>query len=268
MRRQLIRLGALLLTVFLATAWGTPAVQAESPTTITIAAANSLREALKDVLPLFEAQHKEINIRVVYGPSQTLRQQIEQGAPVDVYLPSSLDEIEFLQDKGLLVGSPEIYGSTALVLITGNSAPAPVTSIQDLRKYKVRRIAIGNPKTSSVGKFALKFLKNTNLDQDLRSRYVHGEHSGAVLDLVAKGEANVGIVYRTDVAHNSKVRIVADTPADSHPPVIYGLAAVWTVRDLALARTFGAFLVSAPAQAVLREHGFDQATSNASATQR
>jgi molybdate transport system substrate-binding protein len=256
------------ILVITATTWGFQPARAEHPATLTIAAANSLREPLKEVLPLFEAQHKGINIRIVYGPSQNLREQIEQGAPVDVYLPSSLDQIEFLQDKGLTVGAPQIYGSTALVLITGNNAPVPVTSIQDLRKYGVRRIAIGDPKTSSVGKFAAKFLKNTNLDQELRSRYVYGEHSGAVLDLVAKGEADVGLVYRTDVAHSRKVRIVAETPADSHPPVIYGLAAAWTVRDLTLAREFGAFLVSAPAQAVLREHGFDQTTSNVSAAQR
>lgn len=257
-----------MITVFLAFAWGAPSAQAEPAASLTIAAANSLREPLKAILPLFEAQHKDINIRIVYGPSQTLRQQIEQGAPVDVYLPSSLDEIESLQDKGLIVGAPQIYGSTALVLITGSNAPVPVTSIQDLRKHGVRRIAIGDPKTSSVGKFAAKFLKNSNFDQDLRSRYVYGEHSGAVLDLVAKGEADVGLVYRTDAVHNRKVRIVAETPAASHPPVVYGLAAVWTVRDLALARQFGAFLVSAQAQAVLREHGFDQTTSNVSAAQR
>lgn len=268
MIRQLVRPGTLLLTVVLAIAWDAPTAQAEPTASLTIAAANSLREPLKAVLPLFEAQHKEVNVRIVYGPSQTLRQQIEQGAPVDVYLPSSLDEIETLQDKGLVVGSPQIYGSTALVLITGSSAPAPITSIQDLHKPAVRRIAIGDPTTSSVGKFSAKFLRNANFDQDLRSRYVYGEHSGAVLDLVAKGEADVGLVYRTDAAQNRKVRIVAETPADSHPPIIYGLAAVWTVRDLTLAREFGAFMGSAQAQAILRAHGFDQATSNTSAAQR
>ncbi len=268
MLRQLVRPGTLLLTILLAIAWEVPTAQAEPTASLTIAAANSLREPLKAVLPLFEAQHKEVNVRIVYGPSQTLRQQIEQGAPVDVYLPSSLDEIETLQDKGLIVGSPQIYGSTALVLITGNSAPVTIASIQDLHKPAVRRIAIGDPKTSSVGKFAAKFIRNANFDQDLRSRYVYGEHSGAVLDLVAKGEADVGLVYRTDAAQNRKVRIVAETPADSHPPVIYGLAAVWTARDLTLAREFGAFMVSTQAQAALREHGFDQATSNTSAAQR
>jgi molybdate transport system substrate-binding protein len=242
----------------------TPA-RAEQSHTLTIAAANSLREALKDLLPLYEQQHKDVDIRIVYGPSQTLRKQIEEGAPVDVYLPSSIEEIHTLEKKGLTVGAPGIYGSSSLVLVTSILAPAPVSSMQDLRKPAVRRIAIGDPKTSSVGKFAAQVLRNTGLDQDVRTRYVYGEHSGAVLDLVAKGEADVGLVYRTDASHNRKVRIVGEAPANSHQPVIYGLAAVWTVNELSQVREFGNFLTSPTAQAILREHGFDEARSESQA---
>ena len=247
---------------------GAQQAHAEHPATLTVAAANSLRDALKEILPLFEAQNRDVTVRVVYGPSQSLREQIVQGAPVDVFLPSSLEEIEALDKKGLTIGSPTLYGTTALVLITGNTAPAPVSVIQDLRKKEVRRIAIGDPKTSSVGKFAAEFLANTQLDGDLRSRYIYGEHSGAVLDLVAKGEADVGLVYRTDAARSRKVRIIAETPANSHHPVVYGLVAVWTARDVALTRTFSAFMMSAPVQALLREHGFDEAKGSVKIRQR
>src|SRR5215218_5117655 len=67
---------------------------------LTIAAANSLRDGLRGLLPQFEAQHPTLEVRVIYGPSQTLRKQIEEGAPVDLYLPSLLDEIELLEQKG------------------------------------------------------------------------------------------------------------------------------------------------------------------------
>ena len=70
---------------------------------ITIAAANSLKDALRKVLPLFEADHRNINVRVIYGPSQTLRGQIEQGAPVDIFLPSLFEEIDQLEAKGLII---------------------------------------------------------------------------------------------------------------------------------------------------------------------
>ena len=93
--------------------------------TVTIAAANSLRDALRGLLSQFEAQHPNLEVRVIYGPSQTLRKQIEEGAPVDLYLPSLLDEIELLEQKGLVInGTKRIYGKTSLVLITQTGCPA------------------------------------------------------------------------------------------------------------------------------------------------
>jgi molybdate transport system substrate-binding protein len=251
-----------------ASLWTAHPAQAESSAALTIAAANSLRPALKELLPLFEQQHKAITVRVVYGPSQSLRKQIEEGAPVDIFLPSSLDEITALENKGLIVGNPRIYGSSSLVLITNTAVPTPVGSLQDFRKPIVRRIAIGDPKTSSVGKFAAQCLRSTGLDQDLRSRYVYGEHSGAVLDLVAKGEADVGLVYRTDAIGNRKVRIIGETPPNSHQPVIYGLAAPWTVGELSKAREFETFMASAPVQAILHDYGFDEAKTDVPAVQK
>ena len=190
MRHQRTWSGMMLFFSILAVAlWTVPPVHAQ-PETLTIAAANSLKEALGKVLPLFEAQHREINVRVIYGPSQTLRNQIEQGAPVDVFLPSLFEEIEQLEKKGLVIqGTKRAYAGTSLVLITGTALPAPVGSIHDLQSMPVRRLAVGDPKTSSVGKVAAQFLKYSNLEPRLKSQYVFGEHSRAVLDLVAKGRS-------------------------------------------------------------------------------
>ena len=232
------------------------------PETLTIAAANSVKDALRKTLPLFEAQHKELLVRVIYGPSQTLRKQIEEGAPVDVFLPSLFEEIDQLEKKGLVIqGSKRVYAGTSLVLITGTTLPAPIASIQDLHTVPVRRIAIGDPKTSSVGKVAVQFLKYSNLEPQLKSQYVYGEHSRAVLDLVSKGEAEIGVVYRTDAISDAHVRILDTAPAESHTPVRYGVAAVWTARNISGAGDFIEFLLSAPVQAQLKQFGFDQAIS-------
>src|SRR5690349_7368326 len=144
------------------------------PETLTIAAANSLRDALRKLLPAFESQHPELAVRIVYGPSQSLRKQIEEGAPVDVFLPSLSEEIDQLANKGLIIdGTKRIYAGTSLVLITGPVLPAPVRSIEDLHSIPVRRIAVGDPKTSSVGKVAAQFLKFSKLDPNLKSQYVY-----------------------------------------------------------------------------------------------
>jgi len=247
--------------------WNPPPAQAQ-PETLTIAAANSLKDALRKVLPLFEAQYPESNLRIVYGPSQTLRTQIEQGAPVDIYLPSLAEEIDQLEQKGLIVqNSKRIYAGTALVLIAGATLPSPITSVQDLHTTPARRIAIGDPKTSSVGKVAAQFLQYSKLEPKLKSQYVFGEHSRAVLDLVANGEADIGIVYRTDAALSKKVRILDTTPAESHAPVQYGVALPWTAKNISGAGDFVEFLLTPQVQTLLQHYGFDRVAPGSGAAQ-
>ena len=269
MRRHSFRFGALLLFSLTTIPLQAPPLPAQQPETLTIAAANSLRDAFREVLPLFEAQHPEIRVRVIYGPSQTLRKQIEEGAPVDVFLPSLIEEIEDLEKKSLLInGTKYVYGGTSLVLVTNAALPAPVGSIQDLKTIPIRRLAVGDPKTSSVGKVAAQFLKYSQLDERLRSHYVYGEHSRAVLDLVAQGEAELGIVYRTDAVSNTKVRIVDTAQEGSHTPIHYGVAVVWSHRNLAWAQGFIEFLSKAQVQASLQKHGFDPVSSDTGVAQR
>jgi molybdate transport system substrate-binding protein len=257
---------AFLFSLSIGTGWDPSPAQAQ-PESLTIAAANSLKDALRKVLPLFEAQYPESNLRIVYGPSQTLRTQIEQGAPVDIYLPSLAEEIDQLEKKGLIVqNSKRIYAGTALVLIAGATLPSPITSLQDLHTTPARRIAIGDPKTSSVGKVAAQFLRYSKLEPTLKSQYVFGEHSRAVLDLVANGEADIGIVYRTDAALNKKVRILDIAPAESHAPIQYGVALPWTARNISGAGDFVAFLLTPQVQTLLQQYGFDRAASETDAT--
>lgn len=259
MRRQTFRPGIWLFFSMLIGITGVvPSAQAQ-PETITIAAANSLKDALRKILPLFETEHRNINVRVIYGPSQTLRSQIEQGAPVDIFLPSLFEEIDQLEAKGLIIqGTKRAFAATSLVLITGTTLPAPIRSIHDLQTIPIRRLAVGDPKTSSVGKVAAQFLTYSNLAPKLKSQYILGEHSRAVLDLVAKGEAEIGVVYRTDAISHSGVRILDTAPIGSHTPVRYGVAAAWTAQNISAAGDFIEFLLSPSIQTLLQEFGFDR----------
>ncbi|WP_447983543.1 molybdate ABC transporter substrate-binding protein [Nitrospira sp. Nam74] len=249
--------------------WTAQPAHAEHPQTFTIAAANSLKDALRTILPIFEKEQGNVEVRVVWGPSQTLRDQIQQGAPIDVFLPSSIEEINVLEAKGLtLPGTKHVYAKTTLALITQSALPTKVATLEDLSKAEVRRIALGNPKTSSVGKFAAEALKKTGLDDRLKSRYVYGEHSGAVLDLVAAGEAEVGLVYRTDAIRNKKIAILAELSPESHAPILYGLGTVWTSKHPLLARRFHEFIMSSAIQDILKTYGFDRASPQSHTAKR
>jgi molybdate transport system substrate-binding protein len=248
--------------------WAVSPIHAQ-PEILTIAAANSLKDVFRKVLPLFETQNREVNVRVIYGPSKTLLKQIEQGAPVDVFLPSLPEEIDQLEERGLVAhDTRQVYARTSLVLITNTAFPAPIGSVQDLHSIPVRHFAIGDPKTSAVGKDTVQFLKSSQLESRLKSQFIFGEHSRAVLDLVAKGEAELGVVYRTDAVAAKRVRIVDTVPANSHKPITYGAAVVWTAQNISGARDFVAFLLSAPIQDELKQFGFEQAVSDVSFTQR
>jgi molybdate transport system substrate-binding protein len=266
--RTLLLRSLLLFAALTTSILTTPSVQA-APETLTIAAANSLRDAFRQLLPLFEAQNKDISVRVIYGPSKTLTKQIEEGAPIDVFLPSQIEEIEQLEKKGLVIqGTTRAYAGTSLVLIAGTELPAPIASVQDLRTSLIRYIAIGDPKTSSAGKVAAQYLKYSKLDSQLKSQLVYGEHSRAVLDLVAKGEADLGVVYRTDAISNKKIRILDEAPVDSHQPVHYAVAAVWTAKNIPAAGDFINFLETPKAQTLLQDHGFDRIAPQVGVAQR
>jgi len=246
-----------------------PSAHAQSSETFTIAVSSNLKDVFRKILPLFEGVNRDVNVRVIYAQSKTLLKQIEEGAPVDVYIPSAYEELAQLEQKKLIVqDTKQVYARTALVLITNTAFPATIGSIRDLETHPVRHIAIGDPATSSVGKDAVQFLKYRNLEPRLKSQYLYGEHSKAVLDLVSKGEAELGLVYRTDAIPVKRVRIIDAAPAESHRPITYGVAAPWTSANVSRVKDFVAFLLSDPIQAELKNFGFDQEVSEVSYVER
>jgi len=236
---------------------------------LTIAAANNLKDVFRKLLLLFEAQNRDITVRVIYGQPKTLTKQIEEGAPVDVFLPALIDDIDQLESKELILkGTKHVYARTALVLITNSAFPAQLDSIQDLETKPVRHIAIGDPSTSAVGKDTIQFLRHRNLESRLKSQFIYGEHSRAVLDLVSRGEAELGVVHRTDAIGSKRVRIIDSAPSDSHGPIAYGVVSPWTARNISGARDFVSFLQSEKAQGEFKQYGFEPVVSDINFTQR
>jgi molybdate transport system substrate-binding protein len=227
---------------------------------LTIAAAPSLKPTLRDILPLFESQHKTADIRLVYGPSQTLREAIEDGAPADVFLPAAAEEVSKLQKKGLtLNGGPVVYGQTSLVLATASPAHAAGVSLRDLHTNRIARIAMGDPKTTALGILTQDLLSKLDLGPVPHSRYLYGKHDD-VIQFVTSGEADVGIVYRIDAAANPKLRIIDEVPGSLRIPVQFSSAVVWTCghRSCSLGKEFVHFLTTPGVQDILQKHGFDQ----------
>lgn len=198
-------------------------------------------------------------IHLNLGASGTLQRQIEQGAPVDIFISASPKEMDSLESKGLiLAGTRKDLARNTVVLIVpaGNS---PVTSFQKLTDSAVKHIAIGEPKTVPAGAYAQQVLMHLGIWDQLLPKMVFGSNVRQVLQYVETNNVDAGIVYATDARITNQVKVVAMAPEDSHSPVIYPVAVIKGSDDPSGATDFIQFLLGSQAQAILERYGFSPA---------
>lgn len=232
--------------------------------TLTVGASHSLKAAFREFLPMFEKEYG-VTVRVVYAPSQTLRRQIEKGDPIDVFLPEAAEELDILQKKGLtLNGGPRMYAQTSLVLVMSAVSQETLSSFHNGGSNRPIRIAVADPKTSTLGKLTARVL--TKLDPAFRDRLdlLQAPHSDDILNLVRTRKVDMGIVYRVDAINGGQVRIIDETPAGMHTPVNFGQAVIGTGRDQSsrVAEEFFDFILSPRIQKLLVHYGFESMPSN------
>jgi molybdate transport system substrate-binding protein len=223
-------------------------------TALTISAAASLKDALTKVQPLFSQTHPEVKLTFNFAGSGVLQQQIEAGAPVDVFIsaaPQQLDALE--RNRRLLEGTRRNLLTNSLVLIAPKGSTLP-RDIAGLTSPEVRRIAVGDPKSVPAGAYAAEVLAALDLTARLAPKLVRLLDVRQVLTTVETGDAEAGFVYRSDAHSSEKVRVVAI--AETRSPIVYSVAVIAGTRHSAAAREFAAFLASEGARAVFAEAGF------------
>lgn len=222
---------------------------------LTVSAAASMTESLKDIGARFEAGHPGVTLRFNFAASGPLLQQIVQGAPADVFV--SADEETVARGVGQRALDPAtklIFASNSVVMIrpVGSSMPA---ALADLAKPEVKRIAVGKTASVPVGRYTQQGLASANLWEALQSKIVPGDSVRQVLDYVARAEVEAGFVYATDAAvMPDKVQVVLTL--GGHAPVLYPAIVVAESRHKALAGEFVRFLAGPEAQAILARRGF------------
>lgn len=230
--------------------------------TLNIAAAYSLKPAFNEIITMFEKEYG-VPVHVMYGSSQALGRQIENGEPIDLFFPASFEEVEKLYKKGLtLKRKPRIYAQTSLVLVMSAASVASSISFHDVLPNRVR-IALGDPKTSILGEITARTLTKLNPAYKYASNLIYGQHSEDVMNLINTRKADVGIVFRSDAINSGQMRIIDETPAGKLTSVRLGEAMVWTCREASLenAEEFLDYMMSPRIQKLLLKHGFDSASS-------
>ncbi len=250
------------LAIILALGTGFTARPAPRQANLTISAAISMKDSLDEAQRDFTAANPSIIVACNYGASGTLQRQIEQGAPVDIYLSASPKQMDALDKKGLLLpGTRKNLLRNEIVLIVPKDSSSRVSSFQDLARSDVKQIALGEPTSVPAGEYAKEVLTYLGIYGVVKSKAVLAKDVRQVLTYVETGNVDAGIVYSTDAASSSKVKVVATAPEKSHAPAIYPVAVIKNSKEPAAARAFEDFLLGAQAHAIFQKYGFIPANS-------
>lgn len=246
------RLGSVALAACLLvlTACHTPA-----HTTLTLSVAASLKDAVTEAEAAYAQGHADVDFRNNFGSSGTLAGQIEEGAPVDVFLSASAKQMNELETKGLIeAGTRHNLLRNSLVLIAPRDSN--LRDFQGLVNPSIRLIALGDPASVPVGQYGKQTLTALKLMDKLKTKLVLGKDVRQVLTYVETGNADAGIVYGTDALISGKVRVVATAPESTHNPIIYPVAVVKGGHSEEAARKFVDYLGSPAALAIFQKYGF------------
>jgi molybdate transport system substrate-binding protein len=225
---------------------------------LTVFAAASMKNALDDIDAAYAAK-TGVKVVASYAASSTLAKQIEQGAPADIFLSADTDWMDYATGKKNINETTRVnlLGNSIVLIAPKDSKIGNVTIGQGFDLAKLagdRKIATGDVKAVPVGKYARAALEKLGAWQAAEPKFAMAESVRAALTLVARGEAALGIVYATDAKIEPGVKIIGTFPADSHPPIIYPVAATTTAKSEA--SDYLAFLRSSAAKTVFEKYGF------------
>lgn len=232
---------------------------------LVISAAASLTDALTEMERAFSEIHPEIRLVFNFGGSGKLKQQIEQGAPVDVFLSASQEDMRALQQQQLILEESLVnLASNSLVLIAHQQSDVPISSFSDLENAQISQVAIGDPETVPAGRYAKESLLHLQIWDHLKNHFVYASDVRQVLTYVASQNVDVGIVYRSDAIRSEQVRMLATANSNWHEPIMYPGAIVANSSNPQEAMEFLAFIMSARGQEILQVHGFGNSQEEAS----
>jgi len=222
-----------------------------------VSAAASLTDCMNELKALYMAKNPSIFINCNYGSSGALQQQIEQGAPVDLFFSAGVKQMKALVDKGLMDASTvKNILENHVVLVVPKGGPR-LSSFEELRRPSVTKIGICDPTSSPAGQYAEQVFKNLGLSGAISGKLVLAKDVREVLFWVETGNVDAGVVYSTDALISDKVVVSATAPENSHEKIIYPVGVVKDSAHPKEAKAFEDFLFSDEAVKIFAKYGFE-----------
>lgn len=214
--------------------------------------------SLTDVIGALAKQFEPIrgsHVIASYGASNTLAQQLHDGAAPGVFISASVEWVDKLEGWGLVEPGTRVdLAGNSLVVIVPKDAKDRPASLQDLSDPKFARIAVADAVAVPAGKYAKAALEKAGVYEGVKARVVAAQDVRTALTYVERGEAAVGIVYATDAAASEDVDVAFRVPADLHPKIVYPMVLVKGANRRA--HELHAFLQTPEAWAVFEKAGF------------
>lgn len=235
-----------------------PAASTSTATTeLSIAAAASLKAPLDEIIANYESVAPNVKITVNYGSSGALQTQIENGAPTDIFFSAANKQMDALNSAGLMVSDSIVpLLKNEIVLIVPSDSALNISSFNDAANDAVSSIAMGDIKSVPAGQYAQDAFSSLNIWDKVSAKAMFGSDVKQVLSWVESGNAECGVVYKTDALSDAAVKIAATAPADSHKAIVYPVGIVKAGTRQAAAADFIKYLKSDPGMAIFLKNGF------------
>jgi molybdate transport system substrate-binding protein len=234
-----------------------------APSTLTVYAAASLTDAFQELGRTLEASHPGLTVRFNFAGSQQLALQLEQGAPADVFASADQRWMSYATEKGLVRGEATVFARNRLAVIVPRTNPARIGRLQDLARRGTKIVLAAE--AVPVGKYSREALQNLaavegfppEYDRRVLANVVSQEENvKAVVTKVQLGEADAGVVYRSDVSRAvSRYVRVFDIPDAYNVIASYPIAVLKAARNAEAAQQFVELVTSEAGQRVLQHHG-------------
>lgn len=226
-------------------------------TEITISAASSLTDILNEAKMEYEKAHPDVKITYNFGSSGKLVQQIQSGAPTDLFVAASKSYMDQLETKDLIDKATRgNIAANEIVLIGNKEKTSTVQTFQDLSKLTNQKVAIGNPDSVPAGKYAEEVMKHFNELDVVKKSFVMGSDVRQVLTYVESGNAELGVVFASDALTSTKVKVLATSDATWHTPIVYPSAVLKGSTHKDVAASFLEFLKGSNGKALFKKYGF------------
>ncbi|HEY2494995.1 MAG TPA: molybdate ABC transporter substrate-binding protein [Paenibacillus sp.] len=224
---------------------------------LTISAAASLTDALQEIQTLYEADHTNVKLDFNFGASGALQQQIEQGAPADLFLSAATKNMNALIDKKLVdTQQQQNLLINELVVVIPKESKDTISNENDLINDHFQKVAIGIPESVPAGNYAKEALSYMGLWDQLQSKMVQAKDVRQVLQYVETTNVDAGFVYKTDALTSDKVKIAFAVDPATYAKIEYPVGIVKATKHSKEAEEFYTFLQSSPALDIFVKYGF------------